>query len=1228
MRNRVFNLVIVIALLLGTFPAAAAPLDRGQTDRGAARPPAPIADNPPPAIFVTRPNDNNIQYIGLGHMSQDSLYRVPFGVVNPNTPVTLRFRTLANDVTGVRVRFYDTSIASEFFRDMTVAAGGVPCDTPELAANTCDYWQTVITPTQRMNLYYRFIVTDGTATAYYADDNFSDGGWGAATPNMIDYSYAINVVDPNFAVIDWMQNAIVYQIFPDRFRNGDKTNDPQTGDVRYDDPVISLPWATFPEGYCRQYAGANPTTCPWRFGAPSWAVPPTATVPLPETPRGRDYMGGDLRGVIEKLDYLQALGVNVLYFNPIFDAGSNHGYDTQDYFKIDPYFGTEQDWNDLVAAAHARGMKIILDGVFNHLSSDSPYFDRYGHYPEVGACEAISSTYRSWFYFTDVAPGTGTCAGAGGPNSATYTGWFGFDSIPVLNKENPEVRTLFYSATQTITEPVAQYWLNRGASGWRLDVMGDPSFPDSYWREFRAAVKAVDPQAVIIGELWKKGELLPKSEGDMADTGMHYRFRNAILGFFGTVDDKGFPDDGQSNQPPSLFARKLLSIREDYPDATYFTLMNLLTSHDTRRILWLLTPGARTRDDKEFNAANLATGKQMLKLAALVQMTTPGAPTIYYGDEIAMTGDDDPDDRRTFIWAGLYLPVMLRNSGGAPALSLTGGGSFDTYGAGGDWDMLATYRGLTALRQSRSVFRTGRLSFPSIDDANRTLAYLLRSPDDAALVALNRNTVTKTLTITVTGQLPDAVQLLPAYAVSGHAPLGGGGPIVTATNGVFTYTLPPLSAEVLVPVDGQDLIAPSAPLSLTAQAGNAQVALNWNSVVDAARYDVYRSYVIGGGYRWITTTTSTAITDTTVTNGQRYYYVVNATDAAGNKGGYSNEAAATPSVQISYAILESPKTLTHTIGITPTVAIYGRVGVPGVTDVDGNQSQVMAQVGFGTGAPAAWTTWTPMAFNARFGSQYEYQASLRPEITGTFDLLVRFSTNGGLDWTYGDQNGLGTANPGVLNVIAAADITPPDAPTLSLAGSAASYVALQWTTVSDAAEYWLYRHGPGGSFDLPLVKLSAPTTAFTDTNVTTNVTYTYAVKAVDYALNRSAYSNQVEGIPAPRTVTVTFSVTVPTNTPADKTVYIVGNQPAICNWCNPHTVALTKVASYTWSIDLNFLETTQLEWKYTLGSWDFVEKGATCEELSNRQATISGLSATQLITGTVLNWRNVAPCGN
>ncbi|PJF46354.1 MAG: alpha-amylase, partial [Candidatus Thermofonsia Clade 3 bacterium] len=305
--------------------------------------------------------DNNVEYFGLGHNSHDTLYRTPFGAVNPGDTVTLRFRTYANDVTGVRMRVWSTAANAQSFINMERMASGVSCYDPAQEDRRCDFWQATLTPDVPTTLYYRFIVQDGTATAYYDDDDFRNGGWGEARPSLRDNSYAITVFDPDFQPIPWMQNAVVYQIFPDRFRDGRANNNPKGNEPRYGyppeplDQIIVKRWGDLPEGYCRHYQSpAQPCT---------------------EGPRGRDYFGGDLRGVMQRLQYLKALGVTVIYLNPIFEAGSNHAYDTQDYYQIDKFFGDNQEFQQLVRLAEQQGIRIVLDGVFNHVSSDSPYFD-------------------------------------------------------------------------------------------------------------------------------------------------------------------------------------------------------------------------------------------------------------------------------------------------------------------------------------------------------------------------------------------------------------------------------------------------------------------------------------------------------------------------------------------------------------------------------------------------------------------------------------------------------------------------------------------------------------------------------------------------------------------------------------------------------------------------------------------------------------------------------------
>ncbi len=1128
-------------------------------------------------IIAGHSHDNNVEYAGLGHNSQDTMYRQPGGAVNPNTPVTLRFRTFHNDVTGVRARFYNTATSAESFQEMQIVAADVSCYDPALANDTCDYWQTVYTPTQLTTLYYRFIITDGSSTAYYADDNMMDGGWGTPTPNLIDDSYDITVYSPSFQPISWLKNAVIYQIFPDRFRNGRANNDPTGNEPRYSypsnplDQIVKQIWTSLPEGYCTHYV--NPGQ------------------PCTQSPRGRDYFGGDLKGVDQELGYLQSEGVNTLYFNPIFDSASDHGYDTQNYFQIDPFFGNQQDWKNLAKHADQRGMHIILDGVFNHLSSDSPYFDRYHHYASVGACESVSSPYRSWFFFQDQTGGP--CAGPNGPNTMTYTGWAGFDTIPVLNKTVQAVRNLVYAQGNN---SVAPYWLHQGADGWRLDVMNDPSFPADYWQQFRTAVKNANPTAPIIGELWKKGDVLPMIHGDQADTTMSYRFRNAILGLFGTVDNKGFPDDGQSNEPPSLFASKMGSLREDYPDATYYTAMNLMDSHDTERILWSLTPGQYNREDREFNQANVAKGKQLLRLADIVQFTVPGAPTIYYGDEVGMTGSDDPDDRRTFPWVG-----------DAP---------------GGDPAVRASYQQLATIRNNNPVLREGTLKFLLTDDANRTLAYGMRTSSKLAIVAVNRNeTGPQTLTIPLAGYLRNGVTFRNAL----------GGPGATSQNGSLTITLPALGGAIFISNAGQDLTPSSAPTGLTAAASNHQVALTWSPVAGATGYRVYRSPLSGGGYLYLGSASSTTYTDTTVDNARLYYYVVTNLDSVGNESAWSNEAHAVPFAPIGWAGHLWPPTLTITINALQSQTVYAQVWVDGVTNQPGQGPGVMAQFAFGaTGTdPSTWS-WMPMVYNTDQGNNDEYKIDFTPEQTGSFDYLARFSTNLGNDWTYAhtddNQRGALTVNP-------SSDTTAPAAPTnLHRVTSSASSITLGWNANSepDLYRYEVWRSNTTGGPYTKLANVLAGTTQYVDTAVSTGVTYYYVLTAQDTSFNRSSNSSEV-GIQAQaQTVAVTFNITVPANTDGSgRTVHIAGSFPPPYPQWDPTSLPATRVDATHWTVTVNMLDGTQLDYKYVLGDWNYVEKGASCEELNNRQMTVvDGPGHTQQVNDMVLNWRNVSPCGN
>lgn len=1160
-------------------------------------------------ILLGPSQDNNVMWDGVRHDSRDLLYRTPGGAVPAGTPVTLRLRTYHNDVTSVKMRLYDLNASAQQILPMELAAEDVDCYQPGLAFN-CDFWAVTLSNPVVNNYWYRFIITDGTDTDYYADNTPAlDGGLGSMSDEVVDNSFALMVYDPAFTAPTWASNAIIYQIFPDRFRNGRKDNDPKTGDPRYDLPVLKLPWGTLPEGFCRNYSDGA-INCPWRF-----TTPPTGANPTTEQPMGRDYFGGDLKGVDQYLNYLQSLGVNTLYFNPIFDSASNHGYDTQNYYAIDPYFGTQQDWENLVKHANQRGMHIILDGVFNHMSSDSPFFDRYHHYATLGACESADSPYRSWFHFRPPVGNEPSPCAPSTPdgNDTYYDGWFGFDSIPVLDKTNPAVQAYFLTNQDSVT----RYWLEQGASAWRMDVMGDASFPNGYWETFRNVVKNTQPDALIIGELWQKDNtLLRFLRGDRADTTMDYRLRDAVLGLLapGTFDSKGFADSGRIITP-SEFAARLESVREDYPDAAFYSLMNLVDSHDTERILWTLTPGTETTADKEKNPTNLAEGKTRQKLASLIQFTLPGAPTIFYGDEIAQTGDDDPDDRRTFM--GL-------DQGGRP-----------------DLKMLLHYQMLSGLRKFNSVLTAGDLQVLLADDVAGVVAYGRKTGAQAAIIAINRSNQVCTVDIPVAGYLPNGLKFIAAYGVGNRM----GGNVKTVT-GKISLTLNPLSGLLLV-TGKVDLTPPVAPTGLSVtNEGNGQVSLVWVSTPGAVSYNLYRSPLRGGGYVKVNSApvSGTSFMDSGLRNAQNYFYVVTALDQPGNESKYSNEVSAMPHYIIGWANLQWPPTMIHTISVSQrTENAYGQVWIDGVTNQPGQTPTLRAQLGFGpTGSdPAgnlAWT-WIEAGFNVDAGNNDEFKASMLPEAIGQYDYAYRYTTTNGRDWLYADLDGTGNgydpAQAGKLTVVASNDTTPPATPNnLHIVSASPSGIELAWEAVSGDPTLYGYELARSDISGGPYTMIARLTgTDFTDNNVVEGSTYYYVVRSVDDSFNFSPYSTEVSAIPALRKVAVTFSVTVPSSTDTTgRSVYIAGTlsrlDGGLPDW-NPGGVVMTRVDSTHWTITLTGNEATQIEYKYALGDWLYVEKDTTCGEIGNRLLTlVYGSNGLQIVNDQVINWRNVAPCGN
>jgi len=1131
-------------------------------------------------------HDDNVFWDGLRHDSRDPLYRTPVGAVPTGQAVTLRLRAFANDLTAVKLRVWDDRADTATLYPMTIAASDA----------AYDYWAcTIPAQSQPTVLWYRFIVQDGADEDYYEDDQmvggiyrgYNEGGPGQVYDTSPDYSFQLTVYDPAFQTPDWMQNAVVYQVFPDRFRNGTTANDVVSGThFIYGNAAGGLTYPAWNSQVINPRDPASPYANRW----------------------SEDFYGGDLSGLTSKLDYLQSIGVTAIYLNPIFLSPSNHKYDTTSFEQVDAHLGGNPALAALLAAAQARGMHVILDGVFNHTSSDSVYFDKYSRYPTLGAYESQASPYYDWYTFSNWP--------------TQYNCWWGYDTLPTLRSGQSAVRTYIYSGTNAI----ATRWVISGTAGWRLDVGGDidPGLTrdpaNGYWEGFRQAVKGADADAVIIGEEW--GDATPWLLGGEWDAVMNYRFRSAALSF---LRDRHFEDNdnnaGSSGGvldpvKPSQLDAWLHSIQEDYPLAAWQAMMNLAGSHDTNRVRFVLSKNQIADDDTHtpYNPAtdydaNTVDGYQ--KLLALLQFTVPGAPTVYYGDEVGLDSpgywannkwEDDPYNRAPFPWADTPGYYSQR-----PAVA-------------------AHYARLGQARAAHPALRTGDFRTLLTDDTHMVYAYGRKQGADAAVVILNRDATAQTVTVNVSGYIGNGAVLTDV--------LNAGAPYTVAAGQITVPNVPANGGALLVLASG-DVTPPAAPANLTATEGQSQVVLSWDAVPGAAGYHVYRSLLSGGGYTRIVTGAAGAVyTDTAVTNGVWYYYVVTAVDGSGNESGFSNQAAALPHYTINWANLQWPHEITQTIGITPTENIYGQVYIAGVTNAPGPTPGLLVQVGYGlTGTvPTAWADWTNATFNTQAGNNDEFKGQLTPEQTGEFYYVYRYSTTGGRDWVYADRNGIFTGSPptpGRLHVLSSGDADAPPVPAnLRVTHWGVDHITLAWdaATAPDLYAYDLYRWGEGQSFaeKVKIARIVAPTTAYRDESVSTNRTYTYTVQALDTSFNRSGFSAPASGRAEQRAVALTFNVTVPAFTPAADTVYIAGDNATVfgASW-NPGHQAMTRVDATHWTITLTAPEDSKLQYKYARGTWDQVEKWGWLTGFANRAITVTyGITGAMTANDVVYNWRD------
>lgn len=412
-------------------------------------------------------------------------------------------------------------------------------------------------------------------------------------PNNSMSQWQITVYDKNFQTPNFFKGGIIYHIFIDRFNS--------VGEIKVRDGLVMH---------------TNKNEMPFYHPSADGIT------------RNEDVYGGNLRGIIEKLDYLKDLNVNIIYLSPIFEAHSNHKYNTADYFKIDDMFGDDETFDELIAKANKLGIKIILDGVFNHTGHDSIYFNKEGRYDSVGAYQSQQSKYYDWYTFTNW--------------NEEYECWWGVKSLPAIKKDQPIFRAFVCGI-----DGVVEKWLKRGAAGFRIDVADELS--DRMLRGINRASKDTSSEKIVIGEVWEDasnkmayGYRRQYLLGNQLDSVMNYPLKEAVITYLRTGNSK-------------IIADVMQMIMNNYPKPSIDCLMNLLDSHDTVRILTALGTANFAENKDEMAAAKLTPverihGVTLLKMAVAMQMTLPGVPCIYYGDEAGMEGYGDPFCRKYFPW--------------------------------------------------------------------------------------------------------------------------------------------------------------------------------------------------------------------------------------------------------------------------------------------------------------------------------------------------------------------------------------------------------------------------------------------------------------------------------------------------------------------------------------------------------------------------------------------------
>jgi cyclomaltodextrinase / maltogenic alpha-amylase / neopullulanase len=660
----------------------------------------------------------------VSYDSYSTAYKQPYGAVPAGTPVDF---ALEAPTGATAVTLVIETRRQEGNQEILQYLNRVTVPMSRTQVGQTDRWQaTYQFDTINVYGYYfeltiddvQYVYQNNSATIHWTTERGSGGAgeivFRPANANNI-RRYRQTVYSPDYEVPEYAPDIIYYYIFPERFRNGDPSNDPQPGVDTYLGGPIEF--------------HQNWLSRPYMPGSGDGS----------DNVWNNDFFGGDLAGIIEKLDYLADLGINTLYINPIFEAGSNHKYDTGDYMLVDDNFGTNEEFQTLTAEAEARGIRVILDTSLNHTGTDSLYFDRYNRYPGLGAFDgAVIRTDSPWYDWYTFFPNQNNV-------NNRYRSWLGITTLPELNETDS-----FKDFAYRNPDSVMKYWLDLGADGWRMDVT--PWVTDTFWREWRTEIRSHTPDALLVAETWFDSSKY--FLGDTFDSTMNYIFRNALYDF---ADGKNAKEIYQNIE----------MMREAYPPQAFYALMNLLSTHDAERALHHFGYTGPNSTPQQ-----IAVAKQRLRLAVLFQMTFPGAPTIYYGDEVGLTGGADPFNRATYPWA---------DKGGQP-----------------DEVLLEDFKTLIALRNDNAILRRGTIDAPLYID-NRAIVLHRTYGEETAITAFNNHTEAVAVTI----DLPSSDHHVAVYkdALTGElfAPAGD----------KLTVTIPALFGRVL-------LAEPLYPIGLSA----------------------------------------------------------------------------------------------------------------------------------------------------------------------------------------------------------------------------------------------------------------------------------------------------------------------------------------------------------------------------------------------------------------------------